>query len=127
MSGKIRTERIAAPTRAAAFSGDILPVALPISAMTTMSGNDVAEKSASENISRVLYPNDQQPAGKELRLKQEYMLVSATLQDVLARHQRYHARQPAGVDLALDPGVETPEPRGGETDAFSRCQRRRFE
>jgi starch phosphorylase len=51
----------------------------------------VAEKSASENISRVLYPNDQQPAGKELRLKQEYMLVSATLQDVLARHQRYHA------------------------------------
>ena len=51
----------------------------------------VAEKSASENISRVLYPNDQQPAGKELRLKQEYMLVSATLQDVLARHVRYHA------------------------------------
>jgi starch phosphorylase len=51
----------------------------------------VAEKSASENISRVLYPNDSTPAGKELRLKQEYMLVSATLQDVLARHIRYHA------------------------------------
>jgi len=51
----------------------------------------VAEKSASENISRVLYPNDSTPAGKELRLKQEYMLVSATLQDVLARHVRYHA------------------------------------
>ena len=51
----------------------------------------VAEKSSSENISRVLYPNDSTPAGKELRLKQEYMLVSATLQDVLARHVRYHA------------------------------------
>ncbi|HEY2406296.1 MAG TPA: glycogen/starch/alpha-glucan phosphorylase [Polyangiaceae bacterium] len=51
----------------------------------------VEEKSSTENISRVLYPNDQQPAGKELRLKQEYFLVSATLQDVLGRHVRYHA------------------------------------
>lgn len=51
----------------------------------------VAEKSLTENISRVLYPNDQQPAGKELRLKQEYLLVSATLQDILSRHLRYHA------------------------------------
>jgi glycogen phosphorylase len=50
----------------------------------------VEQRSASENISRVLYPNDQQPAGKELRLKQEYMLVSATLQDALNRHLRYH-------------------------------------
>ncbi len=50
----------------------------------------VEEKFSTENISRVLYPNDQQPAGKELRLKQEYFLVSATLQDVLARHLRYH-------------------------------------
>jgi len=51
----------------------------------------VEEKSSTENITRVLYPNDQQPAGKELRLKQEYFLVSATLQDVLSRHLRYHA------------------------------------
>jgi starch phosphorylase len=51
----------------------------------------VAEKSESENISRVLYPNDSTPAGKELRLKQEYMLVSATLQDVISRHLRYHS------------------------------------
>ena len=50
----------------------------------------VAEKSNTENITRVLYPNDQQPAGKELRLKQEYFLVSATLQDVISRHLRYH-------------------------------------
>lgn len=50
----------------------------------------VEAKSSTENISRVLYPNDQQPAGKELRLKQEYFLVSATLQDVLSRHLRYY-------------------------------------
>jgi len=50
----------------------------------------VEQKSATENISRVLYPNDSQPAGKELRLKQEYFLVSATLQDALSRHIRYH-------------------------------------
>lgn len=50
----------------------------------------VHEKSASESITRVLYPNDSTPAGKELRLRQEYFLVSATLQDVIARHLRYH-------------------------------------
>ncbi len=50
----------------------------------------VEQKFSTENISRVLYPNDQQPAGKELRLKQEYFLVSATLQDVISRHLRYH-------------------------------------
>ncbi len=46
----------------------------------------VEEKSATENITRVLYPNDNLLAGKELRLKQEYFLVSATLQDCLRRH-----------------------------------------
>ena len=50
----------------------------------------VEEKLSTENITRVLYPNDHQPAGKELRLKQEYFLVSATLQDVLSRHLRYY-------------------------------------
>jgi starch phosphorylase len=50
----------------------------------------VEEKSSSENITRVLYPNDDQIAGKELRLKQEYFLVSATLQDALRRHLSSH-------------------------------------
>jgi starch phosphorylase len=45
----------------------------------------VEQKFSTENISRVLYPNDSAAAGKELRLKQEYFLVSATLQDVLSR------------------------------------------
>jgi glycogen phosphorylase len=50
----------------------------------------VEEKAATESISRVLYPNDEQLAGKELRLKQEYFLVSATLQDALRRHLAAH-------------------------------------
>jgi starch phosphorylase len=33
----------------------------------------------------VLYPNDSTPEGKELRLKQQYFFVSASLQDVLTR------------------------------------------
>ena len=36
----------------------------------------------------VLYPDDSTPAGRELRLKQEFLLVSASLQDMLARHLR---------------------------------------
>ncbi|MGC4065483.1 MAG: glycogen/starch/alpha-glucan phosphorylase [Polyangiaceae bacterium] len=51
----------------------------------------VEERSYSENISRVLYPNDTTEAGQELRLKQEYFLVSATLQDALHRHLEDHA------------------------------------
>jgi len=50
----------------------------------------VEERSYSENISRVLYPNDQTEAGQELRLKQEYFLVSATLQDSVHRHLEEH-------------------------------------
>ncbi len=44
----------------------------------------VAEKNSAEQISMVLYPNDSSENGKELRLKQQYFLVSASLQDVLA-------------------------------------------
>ena len=51
----------------------------------------VEQRSYSENISRVLYPNDSTPAGQELRLKQEYFLVSATLQDALRRHFETHS------------------------------------
>ncbi len=44
------------------------------------------EKSATETLSSVLYPNDETFVGRELRLKQEYFLVSASLQDILSRH-----------------------------------------
>jgi len=50
----------------------------------------VERRSHDENITRVLYPNDNHPLGKELRLKQEYFLVSATLQDAIARHMVAH-------------------------------------
>lgn len=48
----------------------------------------VEDKNNSENVSRVLYPNDATSSGRELRLKQEYFLVSATLQDILYSHWR---------------------------------------
>ena len=43
-----------------------------------------------EQISMVLYPNDASENGKELRLKQQYFLVSASLQDVLANWVEQH-------------------------------------
>lgn len=43
----------------------------------------VSSKNAAENISMVLYPNDVSENGKELRLRQQYFLASASLQDVL--------------------------------------------
>lgn len=46
----------------------------------------VEAKAQSETLSRVLYPNDAVYVGRELRLKQEYFLVSASLQDILRRH-----------------------------------------
>ncbi|MBN2795555.1 MAG: glycogen/starch/alpha-glucan phosphorylase [Clostridia bacterium] len=43
----------------------------------------VADKNRAEDISRVLYPNDSEQAGKILRLKQQYFFVSASLQDMV--------------------------------------------
>ena len=45
----------------------------------------VAMKNAAENITMVLYPNDASESGKELRLRQQYFLASASLQDVIER------------------------------------------
>jgi starch phosphorylase len=50
----------------------------------------VLEKTAAENISMLLYPNDITEMGKELRLRQQYFLVSATLQDVMRRWKSVH-------------------------------------
>jgi starch phosphorylase len=55
----------------------------------------VAAKNAAENITMVLYPNDASENGKELRLRQQYFLASASLQDVLARWELHH-----GIDFS---------------------------
>lgn len=47
----------------------------------------VADKNESENITRVLYPRDDAFRGKELRLKQEYFFICATIQDIIRRHR----------------------------------------
>lgn len=48
----------------------------------------VHAKMVSENISKVLYPNDDQVQGRLLRLEQQYFFVSCSLQDVIRLHQR---------------------------------------
>ncbi|HDR1013032.1 TPA: glycogen/starch/alpha-glucan phosphorylase [Pasteurella multocida] len=50
----------------------------------------VQDRTLSKNISRVLYPDDSTWSGRELRLRQEYFLVSASLQDIIYRHKRIH-------------------------------------
>ncbi len=50
----------------------------------------VESQAAAENISRVLYPNDKSENGKELRLKQQYFLASASLQDIVRRWVAKH-------------------------------------
>lgn len=49
-------------------------------------------KNQFENISWVLYPNDSTPAGRELRLRQEFFFTSASIQDIVARHLAEHGR-----------------------------------
>lgn len=46
----------------------------------------VAEQVDAKNLTRVLYPDDSTPQGKELRFKQQYFFVSASLQDLLGQH-----------------------------------------
>jgi starch phosphorylase len=62
--------------------------------LTAFNSGDYARaaefKNQFENISWVLYPNDSTPAGRELRLRQEYFFTSASLQDILARHVAEH-------------------------------------
>lgn len=50
----------------------------------------VAMKNRAEDISRVLYPNDDTNEGKKLRLKQQYFFSSASLQDIIRNYKKYH-------------------------------------
>ncbi|HEX6142318.1 MAG TPA: glycogen/starch/alpha-glucan phosphorylase, partial [Geminicoccaceae bacterium] len=75
----------------------------------------VEEQMLSRTISRVLYPNDQTPAGQELRLKQEYFFTSASLQDLLRRYHQHHKgfdALPERVAIQLNdthPAIAVPE------------------
>ena len=75
----------------------------------------VEHKTETENISRVLYPSDKVRVGKELRLKQQYFFVSASLQDIIRRYKKTHRgfRQfPAKVAIQLNdthPAIAIPE------------------
>ena len=62
----------------------------------------VAAKNQAEQITMVLYPNDTSEQGKELRLKQQYFLASASLQDIL---QRWSYRNGAKFDEFADKNV----------------------
>ena len=50
----------------------------------------VNEKNRAEDITRVLYPNDMQRAGKVLRLKQQYFFCSASIQDMVEKYKKDH-------------------------------------
>ncbi|MBP0008633.1 MAG: glycogen/starch/alpha-glucan phosphorylase [Roseofilum sp. Belize BBD 4] len=50
----------------------------------------VSDKIFSENISKVLYPNDNTYQGKQLRLEQQYFFVSCSLQDIINRYRRQY-------------------------------------
>ncbi|KAF7652794.1 hypothetical protein LDENG_00092280 [Lucifuga dentata] len=65
----------------------------------------VLDRNLAENISRVLYPNDNFFEGKELRLKQEYFVVSATLQDIVRRFKvsKFGSREIARTDFSKLP------------------------
>jgi starch phosphorylase len=75
----------------------------------------VQEQLEAKNLSRVLYPDDSTPQGKELRLKQQYFFVSASLQDILATHLsegRTLASMPDSIAIQLNdthPAVAIPE------------------
>jgi glycogen phosphorylase len=75
----------------------------------------VEDKTRTESISRVLYPRDDVFHGRELRLKQEYFLVSASLQDIVRRFKRNHVSfevfpQKAAVHLNdTHPALAIPE------------------
>src|SRR6202789_1797467 len=75
----------------------------------------VREQVAAKNLSRVLYPDDSTPQGKELRLKQQYFFVSASLQDILTTHLlegRTLVSMPDAIAIQLNdthPAIAIPE------------------
>ena len=75
----------------------------------------VEQKTESENLSKVLYPDDSTQVGRELRLKQQYFFVSASMQDIVRRFLQRHEpfeRFPEHVAIQLNdthPTIGIPE------------------
>ena len=75
----------------------------------------VEDKNESENLSKVLYPDDSTHMGRELRLKQQYFFVCASLQDIVRRFIKYHPdirELPEKVAIQLNdthPSIAIPE------------------
>jgi starch phosphorylase len=75
----------------------------------------VEDKNESENLSKVLYPNDATTMGRELRLRQQYFFVCASLQDILYRFSKFHEgfdQLPDKVAIQLNdthPAIAIPE------------------
>ncbi|BCB27921.1 alpha-1,4 glucan phosphorylase [Sulfurimicrobium lacus] len=75
----------------------------------------VEDKNESENLSKVLYPDDTTAMGRELRLKQQYFFVSASLQDIIYRFLKHHSdfgELPDKVAIQLNdthPSIAIPE------------------
>ena len=79
----------------------------------------VQARTRAEQITMVLYPNDQSEQGKELRLRQQYFLASASLQDVLQQWDDLHGTDFAGfAELQRLPAQRyPPDPRHSGNDA----------
>ena len=75
----------------------------------------LSPQSRAEAISKILYPSDDTPSGRELRLRQEYFFVSASLQDLVQRHTRafgsiYSLPERAAIQLNdTHPSLAIPE------------------
>jgi starch phosphorylase len=61
----------------------------------------LADQARAEAISKVLYPSDETPSGRELRLRQEYFFVSASLQDLVRRHRATEAIEALPLRAAI--------------------------
>ena len=83
----------------------------------------VQEQVEAKNLSRVLYPDDSTPQGKELRLKQQYFFVSASLQDILATHLS-EGRSLASHARLDRHSVERHASGGGDSGADAAADRR---
>lgn len=96
-----------------------------------------AEKAHAETISKVLYPNDDTEAGKELRLIQQYFFCACSLKDILRRYKRHHPNLSGVTDKIViqlndtHPAISIPElqrilvdeEKMDWSDAWSVCQR----